>query len=422
MNYIEIINKKENNQELNYDELSYVFNGYLNNLIDDNNMTRLLRAICTYGLNEEETFNLTDIFIKSGDQINLSNLGLVVDKHSTGGVGDKLTLIVGPIVASCNVKIAKMSGRALGHTGGTIDKLESISGFKVDLSEDEFVEQINNINIAITSQTANVVPMDKKVYALRDITNTTMSIPLIASSIMSKKIACGADKILLDVKVGNGALITNLDDAEKLAQLMIKIGQKYHREVRCMLTNMDIPLGHNIGNGLEVIEALDVLNNHGEKRLTELSIAMATELVSMGKNISKEEASILVKDNLTNLKALEKFKQLVQAQHGNLNSIAINNNKTEIKSLKEGYLNKINALELGKISNKLGAGRINKNDAIDYGAGIIIHKGISEYINEGDILCTLYTSKNITDLNINQCFEIDKKLNTNNSLIYKIIN
>lgn len=421
MENIEIIEKKEKNEYLSYEELNQVFNGYLDGTVNDTDMTRLLKSICEYGLSEEETYNLTEIFIKSGDTLNLESLGTVVDKHSTGGVGDKITLIVGPIVAACGVKIAKMSGRALGHTGGTIDKLESIKGFNVKLTEEEFINQINRINIAITSQTGDIVPMDKKVYALRDVTNTTMSIPLIASSIMSKKIACGANKILIDVKVGSGALLTNIEAARKLSRLMINIGKKYNREVKCILTNMKIPLGRNIGNGLEVKEAMEILSNKGDERLKSLSIEMSSILVSMDKGIQLNVARELVKEKLQNGEALNKFKELVYAQGGDINDIALDTNHISLNATRDGYLTKIDALALGKLSNKLGAGRINKEDAIDYGSGIILNKGINDEIKQGDSLCYLYTNKKLEGIDFGGCFEVSDQKVADEPLIYEII-
>ena len=260
-NIIDIINKKRLKQKLNREELYFAFDGYLKGEIPDYQMSSLLMAICINDMSDEEIFDLTDIFINSGEQLDLSLVeGVKVDKHSTGGVGDKTTLIVAPIVAACGVKIAKMSGRGLGFTGGTIDKLESISGFNVSLTDQEFINQLNDINVAISSQTADLTPMDKAVYALRDVTATVESVPLIAVSIMSKKIASNADKILIDIKLGSGALIKTREDAERLSEIMIKIGNAYKREVRTVITNMEAPLGNNIGNSLEVLEAINILD------------------------------------------------------------------------------------------------------------------------------------------------------------------
>ena len=287
MNILDIINKKRLNSSLSKSEIEYVVRAYLDDTIKDYQMSSLLMAICINGMNQDEINYLTDAMINSGETIDLSNVGgATVDKHSTGGVGDKTTLIVAPIVASLGVKVYKMSGRGLGHTGGTIDKLESIPGFKVDLTKKQFLSQVNKINLSVVSQTANLVPADKKIYALRDVTGTVESIPLIASSIMSKKIALGASNIVIDLKVGSGALIKNLDDATKLANIMINIGKKYKRKVVCLLTNMDIPLGYNVGNSLEIKEAISVLKNEGEENLTNLCVALASHMVSLALSIS----------------------------------------------------------------------------------------------------------------------------------------
>ena len=286
MNIIDIINKKRLKQELTREEMEYAFNGYLNKDVKDYQMSSLLMAICINGMTDPEIFALTDIFLKSGDRLDLTMIpGIKIDKHSTGGVGDKVTLIIGPIVSSLGVPVPKMSGRGLGHTGGTIDKLESIKGFNVNLTEEEFIKQIQEIGFAVTAQTKNLCPMDKVIYALRDVTGTVSSIPLIASSIMSKKLAGGADKILLDVKCGNGALMQNKEDAERLADIMTRIGKYYDREVKCEITDMNSPLGDNIGNSLEVIEAMEVLKGIGPNDITEVCIQLAANIVSSGLEI-----------------------------------------------------------------------------------------------------------------------------------------
>ena len=288
---IDIINKKANKYELTKEELETIFIGYLKDEVKDYQMSAFLMAICINDMSDSEVFALTDIFIKSGDVLDLSFIdGIKVDKHSTGGVGDKTTLIVAPLVASCNVSVIKMSGRGLGYTGGTIDKLESIPGFNVNLTEEEIKKQASDIGIVITSQTRDLTPLDKKVYALRDVTATTNSIPLIASSIMSKKIAGGADKIVIDIKVGNGALIKTEEEAKRLESLLIKIGSYYQKEVKTVISDMNRPLGHNIGNRLEVLEALDVLENKEKGKLYDLSIELASKMVSLGKEISESDA------------------------------------------------------------------------------------------------------------------------------------
>ena len=421
MNIIEIINKKRLKQTLTDDEIKYVIDNYLSGEIKDYQMSSLLMAILLNDMTNEEIYSLTKYMAESGDKLDLSSLGdNVVDKHSTGGVGDKTTLIIAPIVASCGVKVAKMSGRGLGHTGGTIDKLESIPGFTVNLTEEEFLNQVNEIGVAITSQTENIAIADKKIYALRDVTGTVESIPLIASSIMSKKIALGAKKLVLDVKVGNGALIKNIDDAKRLSNLMIDIGKHNNIEVICVLTNMNIPLGNNIGNSLEVEEAIDILKNHKLGSLRDLCIELSSHMVSLGLKITYEEAKERVLNNLDNGEAYNKFVELVTKQHGDINNLPKATGKYEIKSMTKGYLIDIDAYKLGILSMNLGAGRKNKEDKIDYSAGIIVKKNINDYINEGDVIMTLYTNKEITEID-NTIFKISDKKIEDNKLIYEII-
>ena len=404
---LDIINKKANKYELTKEELETILLGYLNDEVKDYQMSAFLMAICINDMSDSEIFALTDIFIKSGDVLDLSFIDEIkVDKHSTGGVGDKTTLIVAPLVASCNVPVIKMSGRGLGYTGGTIDKLESIPGFKVDLTEDEIKKQAEDIGIVITSQTKDLAPLDKKVYALRDVTATTNSIPLIASSIMSKKIAGGADKIVIDIKVGNGALIKTKEEAERLSSLLIKIGSYYQKEVRTVISNMDRPLGHNIGNKLEVLEAIDVLKGNVKGELLNLSLELATKMVSMGKGISEEEAMKEVKENLENGKALNKFIEFVKYQHGNIEELEINAKVYNIKANKSGTLKDINALSIAKLSESLGAGRKSKDDEIDYNAGVVIKKDIGDEIKEGDVLASLYTNIDNPKFNLERIFEI----------------
>lgn len=421
MNIVEIINKKRLKQTLTDEEIKYVIDGFLSGEIKDYQMSSLLMAILINDMANEEIYSLTKYMASSGDKLDLSLLGdNVVDKHSTGGVGDKTTLIIAPIVASCGVKVAKMSGRALGHTGGTIDKLEAIPGFVVNLSEDEFLNQVDEINVAITSQTENIAIADKKIYALRDVTGTVESIPLIASSIMSKKIALGTKKLVLDVKVGSGALIKNLDDARRLSKLMIDIGKHNDMEVICILTNMNIPLGTNVGNALEVEEAIEILRDHKAGHLRDLCVELASYMVSLGLSIPYEEAKEKVLNNLDNGSAYQKFEELIQRQHGVLNKLPKSLNKYEIKSMTEGYLVDIDAYKLGALSMSLGAGRENKEDTIDYGAGIVINKNINDYINQGDIIMTLYTNEKITNID-NTIFKIADKQIKEKEIIYEII-
>lgn len=417
--YEKIVDKKNKKQELSYKELDMYFNAYLNDKINDEVMTKLLKAICKNGLNDKEIINLTDIFIKSGDTLNLDYLGITVDKHSTGGVGDKTTLILAPLLASCNILMPKMSGRGLGYTGGTIDKLESIN-VNVNLSEKTFIKTVKDIGFCIISQTKNICLMDKKIYALRDVTNTTESIGLIASSIMSKKIACGASKIVIDIKIGNGALIKNYDDAIKLAKIMKKIGKHYNKEVICILTDMTNPLGSNVGNKIEVMEVLDILQNKKDNLLKSLVIDMATEIVMVVKNVSKKDAKKEVITNLENGKAYEKFITYVNRQNGNINNLKLKKG-INVLSEKEGYLKEINALEIGKLSCKLGSGRVKKEDNIDYDAGVILKKEVGSYVKKGDILCTIYGKKQ-ESIYIDKIFKISKnKPKKKESLIIEII-
>ncbi len=404
---VDIINKKRLGLELSTSELEYFFNGYLNDEVKDYQMSSLLMAICIRGMSEKEIFDLTKIFIDSGDVLDFSDIpGVKVDKHSTGGVGDKTTLIVAPIVASLGVTVVKMSGRGLGHTGGTIDKLESIPGFRIDLTDDEFIKQVHEIGMVVTGQTKNLAPMDKKVYSLRDVTGTVSSIPLIAVSIMSKKIASGADKILIDVKYGNGALLTNYDDAVKLSDLLVSIGKFYNKEVRTIISDMNNPLGYNIGNSLEVIEAIHILNGREkDSDLRKLCVDLASEMVSMGKNISKDEAISLVNNSIDSGLAYKKFLEFVKCQGGIL-KLSVCNNEVKVFSKKSGKLESIDALGIGKLSVKIGAGRENITDKIDYGVGIVLNKKPGSIIKENDLLCTIYTYDSVNCNEILNLFKI----------------
>ena len=422
MNIIDIINKKRLGKILGKNELEYVINGYLDGSIADYQMSSLLMAIVINGMTDNEIITLTNLMLNSGEKLDLSALGNIVDKHSTGGVGDKTTMIIAPIVASCGVKVAKMSGRGLGHTGGTIDKLESIPGFKVNIDTEDFFKQVNDIGVAIVSQTNNLVPADKKIYALRDVTGTVESIPLIASSIMSKKIASGANKLVIDVKVGKGALIKSKKDAKKLARLMINIGKANGIEVVCLLTNMDIPLGNNIGNALEVKEAILVLTNKSFGNLRDICIELSSYMVSLGLGISYKEAKNMVIDNLYDGKAYLKFLELVSYQNGSLDSLVESENTYEVKSDSEGYLTNIDALNLGNLSMMLGAGRRSLSDELDYGAGIIVNKNIGDYIKKGDTLMTLYTNRVLEKKFLSpNAFKIEKENKEKQELIYEVI-
>ncbi len=402
----EIIDKKRLGEDLSKEELSEIFNGYLNGKVKDYQMSSLLMAICLEGMNYDEIVNLTDIFLKSGEQLHYEDeFGTMCDKHSTGGIGDKTTLVIVPIVASLGIPVIKMSGKGLGYTGGTIDKLESIPGYRTDLTDKEIEEGIKKVGAVMTGQTKDIAPMDKMIYALRDATATVSSIPLIAVSIMSKKLALGASKILLDVKYGSGALVGTKEEAEELATLMKKIGESYGREVRYILSDMNVPLGRNIGNSLEVVEALNVLSGKEEGKFKDLCIELASNMISMVKKISVEDAKKLAEDAITSGKALNKFYEIVKNQGGDITKLSVSANRYEYKSDREGTIEKIDALGIGKLSLSLGAGRESKEDKIDYTVGIALNKLVGDKVNVGDTLMTLYIHNNNFKIDSN-IFEI----------------
>lgn len=423
MTIIDIITKKRLNKELTRDEIKFFVNGYLDGSIKDYQMSSLLMAIVINGMSDRETIDLTDIMLHSGDVIDLSKIdGIIVDKHSTGGVGDKVTLVLAPLLASLGIKIAKMSGKGLGHTGGTIDKLESIKGFNTKISIDEFIEQVNKINIALVGQTGNLVPADKKIYALRDVTGTVSSIPLIASSIMSKKIASGADIILIDVKVGSGALIKNLDEAKKLSNLMVKIGKAYRKPTICIITNMDEPLGYAIGNALEVEEAINALKGNGPSDLLEVVITLCSIIIGAVKKISNEEAKNLLFKQLNNGEAYKKFEELVKYQGGDIKSLKVSDKVFSIKSDKSGYISRINAEALGEIAKLIGAGRSTLEDKIDYEVGLVLNKKVGDKVEKDEELLKVYLKdKDVSMTQILDCFQIDEELNNLPKIILDII-
>lgn len=406
---LDIINKKRLGKELSYEELDFFFNGYLDGKVADYQMSSLLMAICINGMTDEEIYALTKIFIDSGDVLDFSDIpGIKVDKHSTGGIGDKTTLVIAPIAAACGVPIIKMSGRGLGYTGGTIDKLESIPGYRIDLTDEEIIKQVHEIGIVVTGQTGDLVPMDKVIYALRDVTSTVSSIPLIASSIMSKKIASGADKIIIDIKVGNGALLQTKEDAKKLSSLMKKIGSFYNREVHTIISDMNAPLGYAVGNSLEVLEAIDVLKGkEKDNHFVDLCIELASDMVSMGKNISIEEARDLVLDAIDSKKAYKKFLELVEYQHGDIKGIKVSENTYKIKAEKSGIIKKIDALEVGKLSLNLGSGKVSIKDKIDYTVGVKLNFEVGDVVDKGDVLATIYYNKKNPEVLFDKIFKID---------------
>ena len=396
----EIIEKKKLNLPLSKEEINFFIKGYVNNEIPDYQVSALLMAICFNSMTKEETFALTEAMLHSGDIIDLSKIkGVKIDKHSTGGVGDKTSLALLPLVASCGVKVAKMSGRGLGHTGGTLDKLESIKGMRINLTSEEFIKQVNDINIAIIGQSQNLVPADKKLYALRDVTATVDSLPLIASSIMSKKLAANADTILLDVKFGNGAFMKTLEDGKKLASLMVEIGKAFNKNTKAVITDMNEPLGNNIGNALEVIEAVNTLKGHGPKDFETLCVRLGGIILTQA-NICKTvtEGEKLIKEHIASGEGLAKLKEMVKAQGGDSTYIDDLDKFPKAKIVKpliskhDGYIKAIDALKIGEGAMLLGAGRAKKEDSIDYASGITLTKKVGDVVKKGDILAYLYTN------------------------------
>ena len=408
MNIIDVIDKKRNNITLTREDLEFAFNGFLKKEVKDYQMSSLLMAICINGMTDQEIFDLTDIFIKSGEVLDLSGImGVKADKHSTGGVGDKTTLVIAPIVASLGIKVPKMSGRGLGLTGGTIDKLESIPGFKVEATKEQIIKQLEDIGMIICSQTETLVPLDKVVYALRDVTGTVKSLPLIAVSIMSKKIACGTDKILIDIKYGEGALIPTEREARELKDIMIRIGENYEKEVRCLISDMNNPLGCCVGNALEVAEACELLDGKVKNNLYNLCVDIASNMVSMAKGISMIDARLEVIDAINSKKALEKFNQFIKYQGGDIEKMIISPNTIEVTSPKSGVIKAINANVVANVSNELGSGKKTMEDVIDTSVGVFLNKQVGDKVEEGDTLCTLYYNKVKDSFNILDAYTIE---------------
>lgn len=401
MRMYDIIDRKKNGEELTKSEIEYFVGGFTRGEIPDYQVSALLMAIWFCGMNDRELADLTLSMAHSGDMINLDAVdGFTVDKHSTGGVGDKTTLIVAPAVAACGGKVAKMSGRGLGFTGGTIDKLESIPGFNTSVGEKEFIDNVNKIGLCIAGQTGEIAPADKKIYALRDVTATVDSIPLIASSIMSKKLAAGSKGIVLDVKCGSGAFMKTYEDAKLLAEKMTAIGQRAGRKTVALITNMDIPLGRAVGNALEVKEAVKILKNEQKDELYEVSVALAAHMLSLVNSKDIYECEKMVRLAIENGSALEKLKEAVDAQGGDISYIDDTSKFIdasvciEYKAEKSGYINKIDAQKIGRASVLLGAGREKKDDVIDFGAGIYLCKKTGDEVREGDTVARLYTNIN----------------------------
>ena len=393
MRIYDIIEKKRDGQKLTKEEIDFFVQEYTKGNIEDYQASALLMAIFINGMDEEETVNLTESMAKSGDMLDLSSIdGITADKHSTGGVGDKTSLIVAPICASLGIKMAKMSGRGLGHTGGTIDKLESIKGFNVSLETEDFFKQVNEIGVSIIGQTGNLAPADKKIYALRDVTATVDNISLIASSIMSKKIAAGAHNIVLDVKCGSGAFMKDEESATLLAETMVNIGKKCGRNMAAVITNMDIPLGSNVGNALEIAEVLKILENNGDEQLRELCLVLSATILSISYDWDYNEAYQKAEQTLIDGSAIKKFKEFVGAQSGCSEMIVLPKAKMslEIKAIQDGYIQSIDSRIVGESTVLLGAGREKKSDSIDYGAGIILYKKTGDIVNMGETIAVLY--------------------------------
>jgi len=399
MRAYDIILKKRNKKALNIEELKFMIQGNIDGSVPDYQMSALLMAIFLNGMDKKETTFLTKAMIESGDEIDLSSInGIKVDKHSTGGVGDKTSIVLAPLVASLGVKVPKISGRGLGHTGGTIDKLESIPGFSVDMSEDMFINNVNKIGLAIGGQTKNLVPADKKLYALRDVTATVDNISLIAASIMSKKLVSGADAILLDVKTGSGSFTPIKEDAFSLAKEMIDIGYLMGRNTVAVVTNMDEPLGNTIGNALELKESIETLHGNGPDDLRELCIELGTEmLILSGKYENREHATEELINALDNGSAWNKFREFIKIQGGDLSYIdepeklRLSPLSKDVIAVNDGYIHELIAREIGEVSLILGAGRKTKEDEIDHGAGIRLYKKVGDRVSEGEKVASLYS-------------------------------
>ncbi|HJE19536.1 MAG TPA: pyrimidine-nucleoside phosphorylase [Aliicoccus persicus] len=400
MRMSDIIAKKRDNIELSKEEIEFFVNGFTNDEIPDYQVASLLMAIYFNDMTSEELATLTMAMVNSGDTIDLSAVeGVKVDKHSTGGVGDTTTLVLAPLVAALDIPVAKMSGRGLGHTGGTLDKLEAIDGFNIEIDEEDFIKLVNEHKIAVIGQSGNLTPADKKLYALRDVTATVNSIPLIASSIMSKKIAAGADAIVLDVKYGDGAFMKTVEDAERLAKSMVDIGRNVGRQTMAIISSMQEPLGYAIGNSLEVEEAIDVLRGEGPEDLKEISLVLAAQMtVLAGKAETLEAAKEMLNEVIENGKALEKFKVFIENQGGdpsvvdNADKLPQASKTFEVISDQTGYVEAIGAEGIGIAASMLGAGRAVKEDVIDLAVGIVIHKKVGDKVENGDVLATLYAN------------------------------
>ncbi|PKG24714.1 pyrimidine-nucleoside phosphorylase [Niallia nealsonii] len=401
MRMVDLIEKKRNGQTLNKEEIDFIITAYTNGDLPDYQMSAFAMAIYFQGMTQKERVHLTEAMVNSGDQIDLSKIeGIKVDKHSTGGVGDTTTLVLGPLVAALGVAVAKMSGRGLGHTGGTIDKLEAVPGFHVEITNEEFIRLVNTNKIAVIGQSGDLTPADKKLYALRDVTATVDSIPLIASSIMSKKIAAGADAICLDVKTGNGAFMKKLEDAEELAKAMVEIGKGVGRNTKAIISDMSQPLGFAVGNALEIKEAIDTLKGKGPKDLTELCLTLGSHMVVLAEKAENLEAArTMLEEVIENGKALETFKTFLAAQGGDASVVddpsklpdAVH--KIQVPAKENGYISEIIAENIGVAAMKLGAGRETKDSVIDLAVGIMLNKKVGDEVKKGDALATIHSNR-----------------------------
>lgn len=432
MRMIDIIQKKRDGNVLTKEEIEFFIEGYTNNSIPDYQMSSLLMAIYFQNMTDEERANLTMAMVNSGETIDLSAIeGVKVDKHSTGGVGDTTTLVLGPLVAACGVPVAKMSGRGLGHTGGTIDKLEAIEGFHVELTSEQFVKQVNELKVAVIGQSGNLTPADKKLYALRDVTGTVNSIPLIASSIMSKKIAAGAGAIVLDVKTGDGAFMKTTEDARELAQAMVRIGNNVGRQTMAIISDMSQPLGRAIGNSLEIVEAIDTLKGNGPDDLTELCLTLGSQMVVVGEKAKTlEEAREMLLAVIKDGSALEIFKQFIKWQGGNekivddISLLPQASYKFEVPASKDGFITFMEADEIGTAAMLLGAGRATKESEIDLAVGIVLNKKVGDAVSKGDSLATIYANREdvqeVMD-KLTQFIDIESAKKDAPPLIYEVI-
>jgi pyrimidine-nucleoside phosphorylase len=431
MRFVDIIEKKRDGHALTTDEIQFFITNYTNGTIPDYQVSALLMAIYYQGMTSKECADLTSAMMYSGDTVDLSSIkGIKVDKHSTGGVGDTTTLVLAPLVAALDVPVAKMSGRGLGHTGGTTDKFESIAGFKIELSKQDFINQVNTKGLAVIGQSGNLTPADKKLYSLRDVTGTVNSIPLIASSIMSKKLAAGADAIVLDVKTGDGALMKNMADSEKLAHEMVNIGNQIGRRTMAIISDMSQPLGFAIGNALEIKEAIDTLKGKGPADLTELVLTLGSQMVVLAnKAKTLEEARAKLQEVIKNGKAIEKFKTLIEAQGGDSSvvdhpeKLASAPYQIALLAQKSGYITKIIADQIGIVAMQLGAGRATKDDIIDPAVGIVLHKKVGDKVDEGEALLTIHANTDKLDAIKQKLYDniIVSDSASEPQLIYKVI-